>query len=211
MNRIKIYLFWIVVAAVWSSCYRGNEYNIEENEPVLEPDTTIITYYGNLTLGTTKLPADTIYSTFQADPGGPGASTGYTMEAYVLDQIPTFSLFWDPISPNEEKITEGSYTGCCSVLMDDSSLVSIQNWILTGRNQPLILDSVTFQYYLASDVTINVSNVTEAVKTDTLAPGVVWITDRATVQLSGIMKNIETNQPKVLSGTFTCYFGRMGH
>lgn len=210
MNRIKIYLFWIVVAAVWSSCYRGNEYNIEENEPVLEPDTTVITYYGNVTLGTIKLPADTIYSTFQTDSVNPGVSVGYTLDSYV-DQIPTFSLFWEPLSPTEEKITEGSYTGCCSVLMNDSSLARIQDWILTGRNQPLILDSVTFQYYLAGDVTINVSNVTEAVKTDTLAPGVVWITDRATIQLSGIMKNIETNQPKVLSGTFTCYFGRMGH
>lgn len=211
MNRIKIYLFWIVVAAVWSSCYRGNEYNIDEHEPVLEPDTTIITYYGNLTMGTIKLPADTIYSTSQADSSGSGANNGYSLDAYV-EQIPTFSLFWGPLSPAEEKITEGSYTGCCSVLMDDSSLVRIQDWILAGRNfsQPLILDSVVFQYYLANNVTINVSNVAEAVKTDTLSPGFVWITDRATVQLSGIMVNVETNQPKVLSGTFTCYFGRRG-
>jgi len=211
MNRIKIYLFWIAVAAVWSSCYRGNEYNIEENEPVLEPDTTIITYYGNVTLGTIKLPADTIYSTVQVDSAGPGVNTGYSLDAYV-EQIPTFSLFWSPILPNEEKITEGTYQGCCSVIMDDSSLASIQDWILRGRdfNQPLILDSIMFNYYAADNLNINVSNVEEAVKTDTLGPGFIWITDRATVQLSGIMMNVQTGQPKALSGSFTCYFGRMG-
>lgn len=211
MNRIKIYLFWVVVVAIWSSCYRGNEYNITDNEPELEPDTTIIEYYGNLTLGTIKLPADTIYSTLQMDSINPGINIGYILESYV-EQIPTFSLLWDPISPNEEKITEGTYLGCCSVLMDDSSLATIQDWILRGRdpNQPLMLDSVMFHFYTANNVNINVSNVVEAVKADTLAPGVVWITDRATVQISGIMVNIANGQPKALSGNFACYFGRMG-
>jgi hypothetical protein len=200
-------LFWVVVVAAWSSCYRGNEYTVTENEPELEPDTTIITYYGNLSLGTIKLPADTIYSTFQENPANPDVS--YSMESYV-DQILTFSLFWSPISPNEEKITEGTYPGCCSILMDDSSLTTIQDWILRGRDQPLILDSVMFHYYVANNVDINVSNVVEAVKTDTLAPGVVWITDRATVEINGIMVNVANGQPKAISGSFACYFGRMG-
>ncbi len=210
MNRLKIYLFWMVIALVWSSCYRGNEYNIDEQEPVFEPDTTVISYYGNLTMGTIKLPADTIYSTLQVG-SGPGANTGYSMEAYV-EQIPTFSFFWEPLSPSEEKITAGDYTGCCSIIMDDSSLNQIQEWVLRGRdnNQPLILDSIVFQYYLANNVNIKVSNVTEAVKTDTLSPGMVWITDQATVQLSGIMINAMNNQAKAISGSFTCYFGRKG-
>jgi hypothetical protein len=199
----------MVIALVWSSCYRGNEYNIVEHEPVFEPDTTVITYYGNLTMGTIKLPADTMYSTVQIDSAAPGVNVGYSLDAYV-DQIPTFSLFWEPLSPTEEKITEGNYTGCCSIIMDDSSLANVQNWILLGRNQPLILDSVAFQFYMAENVTINVSNVTEAVKIDTLSPGFVWITDRATVQLSGIMINAMNNQVKAISGSFTCYFGRKG-
>jgi hypothetical protein len=209
MNRIKIYLFWVVVAAAWSSCYRGNEYDVTDNEPDQEPDTTTITYYGNLSLGTIKLPADTIFSTVEEDPASQLVS--YSMESY-MDQIPlpTFSLFWDPVLPNEGKIAEGTYTGCCSALMDDSSLVTIQNWVLQGRNTPLLLDSLMYHPYIADNVSINVSNVVEAVKTETIGPGVVWITDQATVQLDGIMVNLVNGQTKAISGTFVCNFGRMG-
>ena len=211
MNRIKIYLFWLFIATVWSSCYKGNELIIVDHPPVLEPDTTVVSYYGNITIGTIKLPADTIYTTMQADSANPGVNIGYTLDSYV-DQLPTFSLFWESLSPFEEKITEGVYTGCCSVLMTDSSLARLQDWILRGRdmNQPPLLDSIPFNYYMADHVDITVTNVVEAVQIDTLAPGMLWIVDRATIQLNGIMINIENGAPKALSGSFTCHFGRMG-
>jgi hypothetical protein len=211
MLRLPHLMLALVVSMAWAACSRENQIIVIDHPPVVDPDTTLLTYYANISIGNDKVPADTIFTDMQYDDMNPGLNQGYNLTS-LIGEFPSFVLFWPTLSPLEEKITAGTYSGCCSVLLNDSSRVRIEQWVLNGKDPSAFptLDSVVFNYYDAFNVMVEVSNVEESVRVEDLGNGMTWIVDRAKIKLSGIMINTENNTPRAISGNFTCYFGRQG-
>ncbi|MBL7781834.1 MAG: hypothetical protein JNM22_11505 [Saprospiraceae bacterium] len=194
-----------------AGCSKQDQIELIDHPPVVVPDTTLINYYGNLLLGTSPLPADTIFTQMQlgGNPANPNENTGYDLQA-VVAQWPSFLLHWDPHSPNEPRIEEGIYTGCCALTMTDSTRARIFQWIVEGRDPaefPLLDPVISFEMYDAYDVTIQISDVIELVRTEIIGTDTFHL-DQARVRLSGIMRNDQNNSYKGISGDFICYFGR---
>lgn len=199
-----------LLLGLWG-CSKQDQIELIDHPPVVVPDTTLINYYGNLLLGTSPMPADTIFTQMQlgGNPANPNENMGYDLQALV-GQWPSFLLHWEPLSPNESGIMEGTYTGCCALTMTDSARALIFQWIVEGRNPadfPSLDPAISFETYDAYDVTIQISDVIESVRTEIIGTDTFHL-DMARVRLSGLMRNDTSHLYKGISGDFICYFGR---
>lgn len=214
MNTGKTNLLFrlmLLLLVLLQGCSKQDQIEIIDHPPVVVPDTTIINYYGNLLLGNSPMPADTIFTQMQwgGNPSNPNENAGYDLQAMV-GQWPTFLLHWEPHSPSEPRIMEGNYTGCCALAMGDSARAQVLQWIVQGSNPdsfPHIDLILSFETFDAYDVTVNISDVIESYRTEIIGTDTFYI-DRARVKLSGLMRNDMNNSYKGISGEFICYFGR---
>ncbi len=190
-------------------CSKENQIELIDNPPDVLPDTTIINYYGNLLLGTSPVPVDTIFTNTLIDSsGGPGLNVGYDLQAMTGPWL-SFWMHWDANDPNEMRIMEGDYAGCCSISLNDSARADILTWLVSGQNPalfPNIDPQFAYDLYFSVNVNINISNLEENVRYEVVNNDTLWI-DRAKVKMNGIMQD-SSNHHKAISGEFICYFGR---
>lgn len=192
-----------------AGCSKENQIEIIDNPPVVIPDTSVVNYFGNLVIGNSPVPVDTVFTNVQfANSGSTQENVGYDLQTFTGLWV-NFFLHWDPNSPNETGIQEGNYTACCAVNMNENAQAQILSWIAAGRNpatMPQIDPSNSYDIYFAADVNVNISNLQEAVRYELIGNDTIWI-DRAKVKLSGLLQD-STNQFKAVSGEFVCYFSR---
>ncbi len=208
MTRLYILLLGWTMALSFTACYKsGGVLTVIDDPPVVEIDTTVITYATNLKVGGLTIPADTVFGTALIDSSGPSNPLLYVLD-FTVAGMPTFSFWWTSFNPNQSQLTEGSYQGIVIQTLRDSSISAVEAWILDGMdvfNYPF----VDIDIFSAETVGITISDLVEDVRRDTLLSGEVMVVDRATVTLGGLLFDPNNGQQKAISGNFTCDFSRL--
>jgi hypothetical protein len=208
MPIIKNIYAVLLLASLGAGCQKENSLTTVDIPPIVSPDTTIVPYFGNLILGDSPLPVDTIFVDvrFEYNNGSP-QNIGYVLNA-LIELWPSFVLQWEPRSPDESGIQEGDYMGCCAFGIEENVAFQIQEWIISGQDPsqfPPIDPISNIDFFSAQDVNINISNVEKNFKIEVSGSDTLFL-DKARVKLSGML--MDSMLVKPILGDFVCYFGR---